>query len=329
MSYPGSIGRRTLLGAAAAAVAAAAIEANAGATPPGAGAGAGAARSVRLPIPPRLQWNENHGYCGECSIQQAALFYGTYVSQYACRLLVGSSQQAEVLVAVNDQRALSALRLTSDEFDFRRVRAPQFEPWFGWVTRHLDARHPVLITCFVRGMRDPDYDHIMLATGFSAAKPGRYAPVDTLTFNDNFSAKPQTRRASALSDTRSMRRNGSRYRFCVPRTIDYGCAVTGIVDETGLAAPVRLLLDNDREPDILKGQPAATFRARVEVSGLAPGGQYVLYRYDDCRNVPARGFAASRYTSALPFSASGGTASFTASIRSDGMAVFRCLPTGA
>ncbi|MGI9252568.1 MAG: hypothetical protein ACR2J8_02385, partial [Thermomicrobiales bacterium] len=287
------------------------------------------ARSVRLPIPPRIQWTENHGYCGECSIQQSALYFGTYVSQFACRALLGPSQsREEVLVAVNDRNVLSMLRLSSDEFDFRRYRVPQFASWFGWVTGHLNAGHPVLMTCFVRGMKDRDYDHIMLATGFSAAKPGRYAPGDRLVFNDNFSVKSQTRRASQLADTRSMSGNGLRFRFCVPEKVDYGCAVTGIMDETGQALSVRLVLDNDREPDVLAGKPATTFRARVNVTRLIPGRTYVLYRYDDCRAVPTRGYAASAFTSANAFVAGAANVSFDASIRSDKLAIFRCLPAG-
>lgn len=44
--------------------------------------------SVSLSIPPREQWFERNGYCGECAIQQAALFYGTYASQKVIRGIV-------------------------------------------------------------------------------------------------------------------------------------------------------------------------------------------------------------------------------------------------
>ena len=230
-----------------------------------------------------------------------------------------------MLVAASGKQVLKDLRFTSEEFDFRRTPEPQFEPWFGWVTRHLAARHPVMITCFIRGLDDPYYDHIMLATGFTG-RPGRYSPRATLTFNDNFSPRAQTRRAATLPDTRQMRGNGARYRFCIPKGMDFSLAVTGIMDDSGAALPAHVLLDNDREPNIIAGQSPVDFAANVSISGLVAGKQYVLYRYDDCRDVPTRNYVASRYASAQPFVASGPSARFGASIRSDRMAIFRCLP---
>ena len=64
--------------------------------------------TTSLPIPPRLQWDELDGYCGECSIQQAALYFGTYVSQYVCRAIINPNQKSQLLVAVNDQTVLTA-----------------------------------------------------------------------------------------------------------------------------------------------------------------------------------------------------------------------------
>ena len=45
-------------------------------------------------ISPRLQWNENNGYCGEVSLISAGLYYGQYLSQYDARSLAcdGGSQ---------------------------------------------------------------------------------------------------------------------------------------------------------------------------------------------------------------------------------------------
>jgi hypothetical protein len=37
--------------------------------------------TVKLDIPVRLQWENDHGYCGETSIQSCALYYGNYISQ--------------------------------------------------------------------------------------------------------------------------------------------------------------------------------------------------------------------------------------------------------
>jgi hypothetical protein len=48
----------------------------------------GANASVQLNIPPRAQWDNNNGYCGECAIQQIALYYGSYISQYNARKII-------------------------------------------------------------------------------------------------------------------------------------------------------------------------------------------------------------------------------------------------
>lgn len=43
-----------------------------------------------LSIPPRFQWENGHGFCGETSIQSISLYYGNYISQNQARKLAGS-----------------------------------------------------------------------------------------------------------------------------------------------------------------------------------------------------------------------------------------------
>ena len=75
--------------------------------------------SVQLDIPPRLQWDNNNGYCGECSIQQIALYYGTYVSQYNAREIIDPTQQQDVWVPDNSGPICDALRLNFEAWDYR------------------------------------------------------------------------------------------------------------------------------------------------------------------------------------------------------------------
>ena len=59
---------------------------------------AAAARAcVKLDMPPRVQWQDNDGYCGETSVQMAALYYGAYVSQYVARAAGGGTQEVSFL----------------------------------------------------------------------------------------------------------------------------------------------------------------------------------------------------------------------------------------
>jgi len=68
--------------------------------------------SLQLDIPPRAQWQNNNGYCGECSIQQCALYFGVYVSQFRAREIIDPTQEQDVLIPRNSGRVFDALRLT-------------------------------------------------------------------------------------------------------------------------------------------------------------------------------------------------------------------------
>lgn len=284
--------------------------------------------TTSLPIPPRLQWDELDGYCGECSIQQAAIYFGTYVSQYVCRAIINPNQKSQLLVAVNDQTVLTALRLTSAKFNYNQAANPQFARYFGWVKQHIALKRPVLIVAYVKGLSDPDYDHIMLATGFTSSNSTTYVGTDRLYFNDCYSPSANMRVASTLSDVRRMRVNGAKYEFCIPTNICYGTAITGIADTSGAALPVQLKLASWSEPDIMAGAAPATLNATVSVTGLIAGRSYSLYRYNNHLNVPTTNYIRSNYTSVVNFVATNPTATFPASMISNGVAVFRCLPAG-
>ena len=284
--------------------------------------------TTSLPIPPRLQWDELDGYCGECSIQQAALYFGTYVSQYVCRAIINPNQKSQLLVAVNDQTVLTSLRLTSAKFNYNQAANPQFAGYFGWVKQHIALKRPVLIVSYVKGLSDPDYDHIMLATGFTSSNSTTYVGTDRLYFNDCYSPSANMRVASTLSDVRRMRVNGAKYEFCIPTNICYGTAITGIADTSGAALPVQLKLASWSEPDIMAGAAPATLNATVSVTGLIAGRSYSLYRYNNHLNVPTTNYVRSNYTSVVNFVATNPTATFPASMISNGVAVFRCLPAG-
>ena len=132
----------------------------------------------------RLQWDENSGYCGEVSIQSIALFYGTYISQYRVRAIIDPTQQQDTLVPHNSGPIFDALRLNYAAWNSDSAR-PQYQPFLVWVKGHLAQKHPVIFDVFSQGLDDPDYDHIITATGFTSPDTTRYHDTDTLVFNDN------------------------------------------------------------------------------------------------------------------------------------------------
>ena len=282
--------------------------------------------AIQLPIPPRYQWEERKGYCGESCVQQAALLFGSYVSQHACRALIDPRQRRPFLVAMNDRRVLRLLQFDSAEFPYPDHRTPQFEPYLTWTKQHLAAGHPVLITAYGKYLRDPDYDHIMLATGFDAQQIDRHQDADVLVFNDCFSRDACHRTVASLSDDRRMRGNGRDHEFCIPTRVDFGCAITGIIDQSGDVRPVRLTLAMNREPNIMAGASPEQLDLVVTIEGLTTGTRYALYRYDDHRHVPTSGYASSRYDTVDTFVASGSTRETTTTVMSDRIVTFRCVP---
>jgi hypothetical protein len=120
----------------------------------------------KLPLNPRLQWFENHGYCGEVSLISAGLYYGQYVSQYTARQvasttnLAKSSNNSNKLVGVPSQcEASSCLLLNANGVETANRFNLSTESWHAqsnsslstsldflqWVKGHVLAGHPVAI----------------------------------------------------------------------------------------------------------------------------------------------------------------------------------------
>ena len=281
-----------------------------------------------LPIPARYQWNNNNGYCGECSIQTCALYFGTYASQYRIREIIDPTQAQDLWVGYHDDEALNALRLTFDEWN-RAQATPQYQKYLAWAKNHLHQGHPVIITIWIRGGVYSDYDHIVPAFGYQSAYDWTtYHAGDTLSFYDNYEPDTYTRAFSTLWDTRAMNGNGASYEYCIPRDEDYGVAITGIRDDDHSTLPVRLSVDRQSEPNVSLGKSPVTLNATITVQSLTAGRNYLLLRYNGYQKVPTRNFAASAYNSAVSFKATGATRTLTDSFLSDSVVIYRCIPQG-
>lgn len=286
-----------------------------------------AVRSTLLPIPPRQQWEENNGYCGETTIQSFALYFGTYASQYRIRSFVNPNQQSQLLVGVNEQIALRALHLTYEPWNFNRP-TPQAQKYLAWVKQKLQTGAPVIGTLYIKGMTDPDYDHIVPFIGFrSSIDATRYHAGDKLLFNDNFATSTLNRSFGTLAATRRGA-NTRLFTYAIPSRVVYGCAVTGIVDPLRETVPVRIQVDQSSEPDLIAAAQPITMNATLSIQGLLPGRTYSLLRYDDPLQVPDSGFlAAGSHTSARTFTATATTQSFTDQFSSSAVVTYRCVGT--
>jgi hypothetical protein len=282
--------------------------------------------SIQLPIPPRTQWNNADGYCGETSIQSIALYYGTWVSEDVVRTLAGG----ELLIGVNGPQALTALHLDFTEWNNAQAQ-PQFQSFMLWMKTYLLQGSPSFFGAYLTdGNDDPDYDHIMPATGVVTANPAAYDPNDVLTWNDNFGDQI-TRGASAIVATRASCAFSSVQGGCIPQNVDYGIAVTGVVDPQHVTLPVRLAVAQSSEPNVSLGDPPIQMTGNVTVSGLAAGSNYSLLRYDDTTQVPTNATAAQYLSSSstyrMDFTASGSQWAHTDpnTFTSGGSTTYRCV----
>ncbi len=276
--------------------------------------------SRQLDIPGRLQWDNANGYCGETAIQMIGLYYGNYISQNICRTVAGG----EVLISVNDEAALDSLSFTHEEWDYNQS-TPQYTSYLIWAKQHLYNYHPVIITAYIKGLSDPDYDHIIPAIGFSATDTGTFHTNDDLMYNSCYDSAFFTRSFQSIWDTRSMNGNGATYDYCIPKNINYGCAVTGIKDSLKITRPVSLSVDRWDEPNVTLGEQPVMLHANATVSGLNIGSRYALLRYDGYRHLPSANFSPINADAVFYFTATAATETYPDSFMSHTSVFYRCI----
>jgi hypothetical protein len=312
---------------------------------------------ARNPIPPRLQWNENGGYCGEVCFISAGLYFGQYVSEYDARAALGlhvRQNTTEILLGWNDLPTAAHLRLAAVEWN------PNGDPrtprsFLAWVKRQVVLGRPVAVGVYDNEARfvgrdrasngDETYDHIVSVVGVGSHHPllGRrsYAD-DTLLFSDNglWGLGP-TRRyffrvkfSEFPADRTQSNAPGGRI-YSLPSGVpNYGIAFTGIVDPKHETVPVRLTTNiNFESPQIIdhtnRRPPGRPVTLTITVSKIVPGRTYRLYRYDAWSKVPKSEFnrhanvAAQSWTIQI---SSGSTYRFKQTIDSNDIAIYRAVP---
>jgi hypothetical protein len=123
-----------------------------------------------------------------------------------------------------------------------------------------------------------------------------------------------------------MNGNGATYTYCLPRNVDYGCAVTGIKDDSGTALPVDVAVDQWNEPNLVLSAAPVPMNAVVTIRSLTAGSTYVLLRYNSYQTVPTNNYLASSYSKTTYFSATGATHAINDTFMSDATVIYRCIP---
>ena len=310
-------------------------------------------------LPPRLQWDNNSGYCGEVSLINAGLYYGQYLSQYDVRAIVcqGAPQdKAELTIGTNDQYAAQQLHLNAVEWN--TVAEQNTDDFLKWVKQHTLAGHPVAIGIYMNEYRfygnknpkagDPDYDHIVTVTGIGSNNPlsnPDYFSDDILYFSDHGlwdrTQTPPYHFSYTFDDFQADRIQANAHDgavYSLPNNAsNYGVAITGVMDLNGDTLPVRLDTSiNYEKPEIQEGSsirpPSIPVQLTITVSGLEPGVIYNLYWYDNLASVPNSEFnknALDAYRCWQIQIQSGNSYVMTQKIQSDEIAVFRAVQATA
>lgn len=319
--------------------------------------------SVSNAIPPRLQWNENFGYCGEVSVISAGLYYGQYLSQYDARAIASNNRpqyqsKSQLLVGVNDTSAATKMHLTYAEWTTSSETSTN--QFLAWVKSEAIAGYPVAIGIYTNEYLfygdtnltagDPDYDHIVPVTGISSNSPltnaNTYYANDVITFNDNGlwtgtnNGQPQYVFSYPFGTFEASRKqanaqSGNIYSLTNDGR-NYAIAITGVVDLDRETVPVRVATSvNYESPDIKNGsttRPAPMpLTLTITVSGLVPGAAYNLYRYNAMSGVPNSAFNANAASASQKwaFVASGTTYVTAQNIESNEEAIYRAVPASA
>ena len=316
-----------------------------------------------LPIPSRLQWNGNYGYCGEVSFISAGLYYGQYVSQYDARAITSpnvsqTSENSQLLIGLNDTATATSMRLAYIRPTGSALKnSPAF---LAWIKDKIASGAPVIIGIFMNQNRfygiqnlsagDSDYDHIVTVTGFisthTPTTPATYYSDDRIIFEDHGLWKRTTNGLppyffqyplSSFQQTRRAANANTSEVYSLKNASNYGIAITGVVDTDKKTVPVRLTTSPNLEsPAIRDGsniRPAASpLTLTITVSGLTPGVLYNLYRYDNVAKIPTASFNANTAKAAQKWAiriVSGSTYVQSLTIQSNETAAFRAVPASA
>ncbi|MBI2810170.1 MAG: hypothetical protein HYX67_05000 [Candidatus Melainabacteria bacterium] len=307
-------------------------------------------------MPPRYQWDNNSGYCGEVSLISAGLYYGQYNSQYDARTYAINKtpqNKGQLLLGKNDTTAAAKMHLKTTEYSGQTT-----QEFLAWVKQNVVKGYPVAIGIYTNeyifysdtnpDAGDPEYDHIVPVKGIVSNHPisdPNYYPDDILYFNDNGlygdPSNPQYTFRYTFQEFQATREQANAPTGNIYSVRDdgpnYGIAITGIMDLNNDTLPVQLATDvNFENPQIKDGtntRPTPmTINLTVTVSNLEPNVPYVLYRYNQMASVPNSQFnaQASAAYEKWPFQISSGTTyTLTEKIQSDEVAVYRCVKATA
>ncbi|CAF1196281.1 unnamed protein product [Didymodactylos carnosus] len=257
-----------------------------------------------------------------------ALYYGSWISQNIIRQINGG----ELLLGIgSEKRTLSTLLLNYIEWNNNKTKQSQYKQYCLWLKQNLIKGYPCIITVYLDGENDKDYDHIIPVIGIDYQIKNVYNKNDVLYFHNLYQNQIIKSRINTMMSTRKLCKKRTYDGGCIPRDITYGLAITGITDKNHLTLPIRLYVNSWDEPNISLGARPKILHGTIVISNLIPNRKYVLLRYDTYKTVPTSGkeskFLKSKYDYRYEFQAIGNTWTFNDSngIHSNGSTYYRCV----
>lgn len=77
-----------------------------------------------------------------------------------------------------------------------------------------------------------------------------YSGDDDLIYGEGYNKDYVTTAFDKIADTREMKENGKSLDFAIPKDACFGIAIKGIRDDAKQCFPIRLVLEENKEPNI-------------------------------------------------------------------------------
>jgi len=256
-----------------------------------------------MDVQPGYQWDDAGGYCGSWATQRATLAKGAWVSQQQVRDHPSpcGGHDNEIL-SCNIEEALKNLKIDFEGFDYKNTPLPQTKAYYKWLKTQLAAGNAVAWMIMWSGQAYPIYNLTPPAGMYGHVEPvigiqSNHPLNDTNVYDDDVVlhyTDAGTNTVSRAISTLAGKWDGPGHRakcgslfhpysYCIGFPYGFGWAVKGFTPDAkaSLAMPASLHIDPWKsEPDTRSGRKPEALKGTLTVTGLTPGTQYDIYRWD-------------------------------------------------
>lgn len=254
---------------------------------------------VYLNIPDRKHAQEApaEGWCGEASIQMAAMYYGAFIPQNIIHEL--PDPEHPDLYSYEIPPALEKIGLCFSQYENNSAKT--VNDYLEWIKHQLDQHYPVLIGCKIYPTHHPEWslDHFMLAVGYTK---GRLIYNTTWGFQESKSFD----NLITVQDGISFENQYRRY---------YGISIQGFKNSMYIF-PLHIFPINEIEYNIL---------AQIRIDSLIANNEYQLVQFDNIQSSQQLSASQGREVIEI-FKAEQSYHTITTHLPTDSVCIFRCIP---